>query len=202
MESHSRWYNDIAKQINESGTKLDRKESGKYKVDLLLCLAERVDSFGDVCSQCQTSRQEIAELSKTLSEFSDLINARAPVPKEQRKIYFKKINSITSHLQKRHKLVMEGQYMGLWMSIGVAIGLGLGAALDRTGAGMPIGIGIGIVIGAFLDWKAKKEGRIICPKSATSSQYSGQIKLIIAGLVIFLILGLVFFFYFERSQGS
>ena len=89
MESHSRWYDDIAKQINATSNKLDVKDNRKYRVNLLLCLAERADSFDDICSQCQSSRQEIVELSKTLSEFSELISIHAPIPKDKRKNNFK-----------------------------------------------------------------------------------------------------------------
>ena len=92
--------------------------------------------------------------------------------------------------------------MGMWMSIGVAVGIAIGAATDHMGAGMPIGIGIGVAIGAFLDWRAKKEGRILCPKTTAPSPYNNQIKLVIAGLVILLILGMVLFFYLERSHLS
>jgi hypothetical protein len=200
MESHSRWYNDIAKQVDITAGKLDSKNNRKYKVELLLCLAERVDSFNDICSQCQSFKQELGELSKTLATFAELISMRAPVPKDQRKGYFKTIDSIIQHLQKQNRLVMEGQYIGLCMSVGTALGLALGAVMDHAGAGIPIGIGLGTALGTFLDWKAKKEGRVICPRSSTTLPRNDQIRWVIAGLVILLIIGMVLFFYLGRSQ--
>ena len=202
METQSRWYNEIEKQINNTIARLDRKEAGKYKVDLLLCLAERVDSFDDACSQCQTSKQEITELSKTLSEFSELISMHAQIPREERKKYYRTINSIIRHLQKGHNLITEGQNLGMWMAIGTAIGVAIGISLDSAGAGIPLGIGIGMAIGALLDWKAKKEGRVICPRSAAPSPQNRQLKLVIVGLVILVFLGFIMFFYFARSSSS
>jgi hypothetical protein len=125
-----------------------------------------------------------------------------PVPKDKRKYYFKTIDSMIRHLQKQHHLVMEGQYLGIWMSIGTALGLAIGAVLDHPGAALPLGICIGTGLGTYLDWRAKKEGRIICPRSAATSTQNTHIRLIIGGLVILLILGIVLFFFLGRSQGS
>jgi uncharacterized membrane protein YfcA len=83
------------------------------------------------------------------------------ISKEERKSYFKTISNITKHLQKKHKLVKEGQYMGIGIAIGVGIGAALGAALDNPGIGTPIGVAIGVAIGKYMDNKAKKEGKVI-----------------------------------------
>ena len=81
--------------------------------------------------------------------------------KQRRKNYHKKINQIIKHLQSEHKLITQGQNVGLWISIGTAIGVAIGAGIDSIGGGIPIGIGIGTAIGIALDAKAKKEGRVI-----------------------------------------
>jgi hypothetical protein len=79
--------------------------------------------------------------------------------REKRKSYFKRTNIIIKHLQKQHKLVREGYYMGIWTAIGTAIGVAIGAGY--VGVGIPIGVVIGLAIGSYLDRKAKKEGRVI-----------------------------------------
>ena len=154
METRSEWYNHIAEGINYHKDTLDKKDYKKYKLDLLLRLAKRVDSFSSLCGECQPFQQEITRL------IEDLRNLYL-MSKENRKSYFKTISQITKHLQKGHKLVTEGYYLGIGMAIGAGIGVAIGAALGNPGIGPAIGVALGIAIGSYLDRKAKKEGRII-----------------------------------------
>ena len=154
MEFRSHWYDDIVKQINLHQDTLSQKESKKYKLDLLLRLSARVDGFSNQCGQCQLLQQDMSRLIQDLSYL-------AQWSKEKRKDYFKKINNITKHLQKHHKLVNEGYYLGIGIAIGIGIGAALGAALGNPGIGPAIGIALGVAIGKYLDNKAKKEGRVI-----------------------------------------
>ena len=117
-------------------------------------MARRVDSFSSECGECQIFQQDITQLTQDLGYL-------AQWSKEKRKSYFKAINNIIKHLQKQHKLVSEGHYIGIGMAIGVGIGTAIGAALDNPGAGTGIGTAIGLAIGGYLDKKAKKEGRVI-----------------------------------------
>ena len=155
MEAHSRWYEDIAKEISQHKDWLTQKDYKKYKLDLLLRLSARADDFSNQCGQCQLLQQDIATLTHDLSYLIQMSD------KEKRKGYLKKINDITKHLQKQHKLVNEGYYLGIGIAIGTGIGVTLGIALDNPGIGPVIGIGIGVAIGKYLDNKAKKEGRVI-----------------------------------------
>ena len=154
MEAHSRWYDDIVKEISLHKDILGKKESKKYKLDLLLKIAQRVDSFSSHCGACQIFQQDITQLTQDLGYI-------VQASKDKRKGYFKKINNITKHLQKHHKLVSEGHYIGIGIAIGVAIGTGVGTALGKPGIGPGLGIALGLAIGAYLDNKAKKEGRVI-----------------------------------------
>ena len=154
IEAHSRWYGDIVKQIILHKDILGKKESKKYKLDLLLRIAGRVDSFFSHCGECQIFQQDITQLTQDLGYIVQM-------PKEKRKGYFKKLNNITKHLQKHHKLVAEGHYIGIGIAIGVAIGAGIGTALGKPGLGPGLGIALGLAIGAYLDNKAKKEDRVI-----------------------------------------
>jgi len=155
VESHSVWYDKIVKEINLHKDTLSKKESKKYKLDLLLRVAGRVDDFSSYCGECQVSQPEITQLTQDLGNLVQMSD------KERRKSYLKTINNIVKHLQKQHKLVSEGHYIGIGMAIGVGIGTAIGAALDNPGIGAPIGTAIGIAIGSYLDKKAKKEGRVI-----------------------------------------
>ena len=161
VKGQSDWYDDIAKRIGELSSTFSQKDCKKYKLDLPLCLAQRVDEFSSVCTECHMSQQDIMSLTK------DMSNLVQTADKERRKAYFKALNKVTGHLQKQHKLVTEGYYAALCMALGSGLGVAIGAAMDNIGTGMAIGVGFGIAIGVALDAKAKKEGRILCPRETT-----------------------------------
>jgi len=193
MNSRSDWYDDIAKQINQLKDTLSEKDYKKYKLRLLLCVAERIAEFSPECGQCQIFQQDISTLTQDVSNIIQVAD------RDKRKAHLKTINGIVGHLRKQHKLVTEGYYMGIGMSIGTGIGVALGAAMDSVGGGIPIGIGIGTAIGAALDAKAKKEGRAICPnEKATTSPQKTKIMIII-GLGLLVAAGLVAFILIRRS---
>jgi hypothetical protein len=155
MEAHNAWYEKINGEITLHQQNLSKKEVKKYKLDFLLRVAKRVAEFCPECGHCQLFQQEITTLVQDLSNLIQLPD------KQKRRNYHKKINHIVKHLQSEHKLVVQGQNVGLWISIGTAIGVAIGAGMDSIGGGIPIGIGIGTAIGIALDAKAKKEGRVI-----------------------------------------
>ena len=158
MEVQSRWYEDIARIIGSYRASLSQKEQKKYKLDLLLRLAKRVDEFSPGYGQCQVFQQEITEFVRGLG---NLVQMPKQVTDKESKHYKNMLNTITKHLQKQHKLVTKGHYLGICMAIGSGIGVALSAGLDKAGVGMPIGIAVGVAIGSALDAKAKKEGRVI-----------------------------------------
>ena len=162
MNNISNWYDGIAKQINQLEVTLSEKDYKKYKLKMLLCVAERIAEFSPECGQCQIFQQDISTLTQ------DVGNIIQVADKDKRKAHLKMIDNIIGHLRKRHKLVTEGYYMGIGIAIGAGIGVALGAAMPNIGAGIPIGVGIGIAIGAALDAKAKKGGRVICPSEKTT----------------------------------
>jgi len=155
MEFQSNWYDNIVKEINLYQNSLNKKVSKKYKLDLLLRIAKRVADFSTQCGQCQMFQQDITTLTKELSYLPQTQN------KEAQKRYFKTIGNITKHLQKQHKLVTKGHYIGTAMAIGAGTGVALGAVLDNAAIGPALGITIGLAIGSYLDKKAQKEDRVI-----------------------------------------
>ena len=194
MNSQSDWLNSIQKQIDTLKDTLSEKHYKKYKLRLLLCIAERVTQFYPVCGQCQIFQKDITTLVQDIGNLTQLPD------KNRQKSYFKTIDKVTNHLQKQHKLVNEGYYIGIGMAIGSGIGVALGAALEKVGGGIPIGVGIGLAIGAALDAKAKREGRILCPKEAkakAANSFNFKIIAIILGLLA--LLGLAIFFFLRSS---
>ena len=155
MEVHGNWYNRVAREIGIFQGSLNKKEAKKYKLDFLLKIAGRVDEFSGTCGECQLFQQDISQLIQDLSLLIQMPS------KEGLKKYRRSTGSITKHLQKVHKLVTKGYYVGICMAIGTGIGVALNAALDIPGIGPALGIGIGLAVGSYLDRKAKQEGRVL-----------------------------------------
>jgi len=191
VKGQSDWYDDIAKRIGELSNTLSQKDYKKYKLDLFLCVAQRVDEFSSVCTECRLFQQDIMSLAR------DMSNLVQTADKEGRKAYFKALNKVIGHLQRQHKLVTEGYYAALCMALGSGLGVAIGAAMDNIGAGMAIGIGFGIAIGALLDAKAKKEGRILCPRETVRFSKTALVLLVIVGLLA--LAGILAFVLFSRS---
>jgi len=187
----SDWYKGVAKQIHELKNSLEDKDYKKYRLDLLLCMAQRVAEFSSECGQCMLFQQDISLL------VGDVANLVQYDDKGRRRSYFKSVNLIVGHLQRQHKVVNEGYYMGICMAIGAGIGVALGVAMDHIGSGIPIGVGIGVAIGAALDAKAKKDGRVLYTRETAGS--SKTILAILVGLSLLVLVGLVVFMLFLRN---
>lgn len=159
MEIGSQWYNKIAAEIAQYKITLGQKGAAKYKLNLLLRVAKRVDEFADICAECQAYKQEITNLVQGVSLLVQMPS------KEASKNHHKGIHVITEHLKKTHKLVEKGHYMGMGIgigwAIGAAIGGALGAAFDNPGVGTGIGLALGVAVGLYLDRKAKQEGKVL-----------------------------------------
>jgi hypothetical protein len=190
MSDNSDWYDGIAKQIEELKSTIPEKDYKKFKLNLLLCAAQRVAEFSPGCSQCMSHQQDVATITR------DLPNLIRINDKEGRKSYHKTLNGIIGHLQKQHKLVTEGYYMSIGIAMGSGFGVAMGTATDNIGIGIPIGVGIGLAIGSALDAKAKKEGRILCPREATASSKTPLVLGIIVGLL--LLAAFIGFLFFRR----
>jgi len=155
MEAHSAWYNRIAQNIGLYQDTLSKKEARRYKLDLLLRVARRVDEFSASCGECQLFQPEIKQLS---DELGNLVQVPG---KEGRRRHTKAIDRMVKHLQKKHKLVTSGYYIGICIGIGTGLGTALGTALENSGAGSAIGIILGLAVGLYLDRKAKQGKRVI-----------------------------------------
>ncbi|MFC1990246.1 hypothetical protein ACFLVW_06830 [Chloroflexota bacterium] len=124
-EAQSGRYKKIAREINPYRDTLSKRDYKKYKLYLLLRIAKRVDSFNSLCGECQTFQPEITTFAQ------DVGNLIQMPDKEKRRRYLKAISNMSKHLQKQHKLVNEGQYMGIGTAFGAGFGTALGAVLDN-----------------------------------------------------------------------
>lgn len=159
MEVHDDWYRDIVKEITLYKDRLSKRDYKKYKLDLLMRIAKRVADYSPNCGECQNFKKEITKLTEDLGDFHS--------SKEKRKGYFKVIEIFTKHLQKSHKLIVEGKYISTWTVIGFIVAFVLGTLFKASGMsmgfsnGLIIGLIFGGVIGFALEIIAKKRGRVI-----------------------------------------
>ena len=82
MNSNSDWLGNVKKQIDILKQTLSEKEYRKYKLPLLLCIAERLNEFSSVCGECQILQQDAATLVQ------DIPNLISLSDKERQKSYF------------------------------------------------------------------------------------------------------------------
>lgn len=159
MEVGSQWYNRVAADISTLQLTLGPKDAKKYRIDRLLRIAKRVDDFSGICAECQTYQANITQLVKDLNQISQMPDM------DKLKKYLQATVKMTEHLKKVHHLVDKGHYTGIGIGIGLAIGGGvgtaLGAAFDNPGIGTGIGLALGLAVGAYLDKRARDEGKVI-----------------------------------------
>ncbi len=156
MSNSSDWYDEIAGEISRYRDKFGEKVYKKYKLEYLLRVAKRVNTFSVDCDECQHFREEITKIVKNLGDPTSST-------KEERKNHSRVINTITKHLTKHHKLISERQYVGICVGMGLVIGAAFGIVFESIGIALGSGIGLifGATIGSLLDAKAKKKGRVI-----------------------------------------
>jgi hypothetical protein len=162
LEGGSAWFSHVAAEIEQQRYALSPQDFKRYKLDLLLRVARRVDDFSQTCSECQAYRDEITRL---LGELSLLFHLPGKEGREGIKKYSADVKGMVEHLKKTHKLVDRRQYLSLGISIGTGAGAALGGALNQlsgyAGLGTVIGILLGLGIGWYLDRRAENEGRVI-----------------------------------------
>jgi hypothetical protein len=99
-------------------------------------------------------------------------------------------------MEKKNGKCPEGQFVGMWMGIGIAIFTGIGVSLSVAlkmpgliGIGPAIGVAFGAAIGHSIESKYKKAGKI--RPLTEGEKWKGKI-LVFAGISIFII-GLLLF---------
>ena len=153
-QDDSAWYRQIEFEIENLKLTLDKKQAGKFQLDLLKRIAARADEYSQTCSECESMKSQITEL---LREVPLLVQTPS---KEAVKRYRQSVSGMTAHLKKSHGLVDAGTYMGVGIAIGAGLGAALGAALANY-AFSGIGVALGVAIGSALDAKAKKDGKVL-----------------------------------------
>ncbi len=155
LESGSPWYRRVHEKIQMVMDLSDKRTVKKYKLDQFLRMARKIDSFSDVCEECQATKAGITRLA------DDIDAVIQTNDNEKSRIFQEDVNRFIKHLREKHKLVNKGYYTGIMGSIGAGIGTALGVAFSSVPYGSAIGIIGCILIGLLLDYKAQKDGRVI-----------------------------------------
>lgn len=128
----------------------------KLNLDKCERMIERLGSFSDSCPEC---KQNLLDLQTHFTELQENIG---PLQADTLKCHNQWINQIASHLQKQHKLVAEGTYLAIYMSLGLSMGMVFGLTIfDNIGLAMPMGLSIGLALGSAMDADARKKGKTI-----------------------------------------
>jgi hypothetical protein len=154
MENQTEWYTSISRDLNSYRGTWNRKDIQKYKIDLLLRVAKRVDFFAVEEAECRDYKNEIGKMVTSLKSVPD-------IAKERRNYYLKSIDRMVNHLHKKHHLMSEGQNIGNFLSLGFMIGLLVGIFMGNGIIGLFVGAAAGAGIGYLLELKAKSSGRMI-----------------------------------------
>lgn len=167
MELQKDWYIDVTKEISSIKERLGQRDQRRYKLSLLLRLAERVTNFSADCSECRHLQGQITRLTEDLKYLDQM------TPRKYGG-YLTTINNITRHLKQKHRLVEARQYTRRFVSFSAAFGvfliilgyvlLNFGITLLVLSITLPALIGrviFSYAFGRFLDRRAKKKGRLI-----------------------------------------
>lgn len=145
----------MADRIDQLRNNVSPKEEKKLELDKVERIMKRLEQFSPECETCAQDRTILEENLDRLLEKSEMN------PEDFERL--KKVKGeMISHLQKTHKLVPEGQNVGVYMAIGISIGTSLGLTVfDNIGIGLSLGLALGVAIGSGKDAEAKKKGLTI-----------------------------------------
>lgn len=145
----------ILNNCAELNLNLDPNIRKKFNFTLADRVIKRLDEFSGECVECATYYKDISDI------VADYRARTGSLIKKDAVTFNKKIRQVVNHLQKKHKLVSEGFYAGIFMSTGMAIGASLGISMKNLAVGIAVGIAIGVALGYGLDADAKRKGRLI-----------------------------------------
>ena len=138
--------------------KLNIKQAGSVKLNLLERIVKRLNSFSDTCDACRESTRNLKVFTDKMDTSWESFN------KTDFKPYHIALKYCISHLEKNHKLVTEGYYASLYMAIFMPIGIAMGIAFNASwgiAIGVAVGMCIGLAVGSGMDADAKKKGQVI-----------------------------------------
>ena len=167
VDNSNDWTEKVVGEIIKAKNYISPSDQRRYKLSLLLRLAQRVAAFAPECEVCQSLQNRIIGLGVSLSD----------TPQMNRKnfrSYLSAIKGISRHLKHTHGLAEERQYVKRCVFTGLAFGLSLVVlglillsfgitilALNVTMPALVTRVFLGYTIGYILDRRVKKRGNVI-----------------------------------------
>ncbi len=159
----SEWLQSIELNLNQQKEKIHKRDQRFFQVDQLLRIAERLDKFSVNCQECKDQKPVLHEIS---SKLADTINSG---PSEKRE-FERKTDPVKKHLKKRHQIFPVYFFVSLYSFLGIASGVVIALLFslvrpDLLYHGLVTFIIIGLIVGYFygnkLDWKVRRENRLL-----------------------------------------
>jgi len=142
--------------LEELGDKVNEEISKKLELEKCYRIIQRLSSFSSDCEACD---QHLIDLENHIIQLRANADQLAADDVKQHK---QKIDNISDHLQKAHKLVTSGYYLSIYMTMGMSLGVVFGLLIfDNIAIWLPLGFGVGIAIGAAIDADAEKKGMVL-----------------------------------------
>lgn len=147
---------NLNSKLDELLETVDKRTATKLEIEKSKRLLKNSSSFLPECQECA---QHFKDFEGHINDLHDKVRL---LTEDDLINHQQKIRTMSSHLQKQHKLVTSGHYLGIYMSIGMSLGVVFGLLLfDNIALGIPFGLSIGLAIGAGLDEDAKKKGKTL-----------------------------------------
>ncbi|GIO28010.1 hypothetical protein [Ornithinibacillus bavariensis] len=146
----------LVEKLKELRNKIDNEVAIRLQLDKYQKVIQKLGSFASKCERCY---QYFIDLENYIQQ---LIDSLDHIEEYDFRHHKQKLNHISTHLLKQHKLVSSGFYLSIFMSIGTSLGVVYGLLIvDNIALGIPLGAGIGVAIGVALDADAKKKGKTL-----------------------------------------
>ena len=155
MELKKSLYIKVNQNIQEAKEKIHKKDYNFFQVELLLDLAKLTQKFSKDCKHCDANKKELEEISKNISININTISGRQK--------HTDKIDKITSHLSKTHKIYYRGYFLSIYSLLGMLAGtisgvlIVLPISVHITAFGGMAGFTIGLIVGRILGRQKEKK---------------------------------------------
>ncbi len=136
------WIVKIKQNLDNQQEKLNPKDRKFFNLDILMDLARFTQKFSYQCDVCKANKDIITDLSLTMSDKIDTLEGRRDITK--------KLDKLTTHLRKKHKLFIRRYVSSLYAVIGLLIGLLAGIGIGYFTGQMKFFILIGGATGLFI----------------------------------------------------
>ncbi len=163
MDLKKNWYYNVIQNIKIQEEKIHKKDYKFFQIALLKDLAKLTQQFSRDCKHCESNKEEIEDITKDISTEIDTVSGR--------RNYTNRVDKITSHFKKTHKLYFRGYFLSIYTLIGMLVGtlttvliaLLINVYIVKFAAlvGFTIGLIVGRIVGAIKEKKLEKNNQFL-----------------------------------------